>query len=53
MWANTEGTGEIVRLRRLAWAFAFRLCDKYTTLTTWEWGDLKSDERTYFICEKG
>ena len=29
MGANSEGSGETVRMRRLAWAFAVRLCDKY------------------------
>ena len=32
MWANSEGSGETVRMRRLAWAFAGRLCDKYHNL---------------------
>ena len=29
MFANSEGSGETARMRRLAWAFAGRLCDKY------------------------
>ena len=29
---NSEGPGAIVRKRRLAWAFAGRLCDKYHNL---------------------
>ena len=35
MCANSEGSGETARLRRLAWAFAGRLCDKYHNLMTW------------------
>ena len=27
MCANSEGSGETARMRRLAWAFAGRLCD--------------------------
>ena len=33
--ANSEGSGETARLRRLAWAFAGRLCDKYHYLMSW------------------
>ena len=29
MCAKSEGSGETARMRRLAWAFAGRLCDKY------------------------
>ena len=29
VWANSEGSGETVRMRRLAWTFAARICDKY------------------------
>ena len=32
MCANSEGSGETARMRRLAWAFAARLCDKYYNL---------------------
>ena len=28
MYANSEGSGETAQMRRLAWAFADRLCDK-------------------------
>ena len=35
MWANSEGSGETARMRRLAWAFARRLCDKYHNLMSW------------------
>ena len=35
MCANREGSGETVRMRRLAWAFAGRLCDKYHNLISW------------------
>ena len=33
--ANSEGSGETARMRRLAWAFASRLCDKYHNLMSW------------------
>ena len=29
---NIEGSGEIVPLHELLWAFAFRICDKYQNL---------------------
>ena len=32
MCANSEGSGKTARMRRLAWAFAGRLCDKYQNL---------------------
>ena len=32
LWATREGPGETARMRRLAWAFADRLCDKYHNL---------------------
>ena len=32
MCANREGSGETALVRRLAWAFAGRLCDKYCNL---------------------
>ena len=35
MCANSEGSGESARMRRLAWAFAGRLCDKYHNLVSW------------------
>ena len=35
MWSNSEGSGETARMRRLAWAFAVRLCDKYHNLMSW------------------
>ena len=39
MRANSEGSGETVRMRRLAWAFAVRICDKY--LFTWAGSNAK------------
>ena len=33
--ANGEGSGETVRMHRLPWAFAGRLCDKYHNLMNW------------------
>ena len=35
MSANSEGSGETVRMRRLARGFAGRLCDKYHNLMSW------------------
>ena len=35
MCANSEGSGETVRMRRFAWAFAGRLSDKYHNLMSW------------------
>ena len=35
MCANSEDSGETARMRRLAWAFAGRLCDKYHNLMSW------------------
>ena len=32
MSANSEGSGEFARMRRLAWAFGGRLSDKYHNL---------------------
>ena len=33
--ANSEGSGETARMRRFAWAFAGRICDKYHNLMSW------------------
>ena len=35
MCANSEVSGETARMRRLAWAFAGRLCGKYHNLMSW------------------
>ena len=35
MCANSEGSGETVRMHGLAWAFAVRLCYKYHNLMSW------------------
>ena len=35
MCANSEGSGETARMRRFAWVFAGRLCDKYRNLMSW------------------
>ena len=29
VWASSEGSGETARMRRRAWTFAARICDKY------------------------
>ena len=33
--ANSKGSGKTARMRRLAWAFAGRLCDKYHNRMSW------------------
>ena len=33
--ANSEGSGETARMRRLSWAFAGRLCDKHQNFMGW------------------
>ena len=35
MYTNSDGSGETARMRKLAWAFAGRLCDKYQNLVSW------------------
>ena len=35
VWASSEGSGEIARMRRLAWTFAARISDKYQIRLTW------------------
>ena len=35
MCANSEVSGETARMRRIAWAFAGRLCDKCHNLMSW------------------
>ena len=35
MCANSEGSGETARMRRVARAFAGRLCGKYHNLMSW------------------
>ena len=35
MCANSEGSGKIVRMCRLAWAFPGGICDKYHNLMSW------------------
>ena len=35
MCANSEGSGETAQMRRLAWAFAGHLYDKYHNLRSW------------------
>ena len=32
---DSEGSGETARMRRLDWAIAGRLCDKYHNLMSW------------------
>ena len=43
MCANREGSGE---MRRLAWDFAGRLCDKYHNLMSW----LIKVSKSYYVC---
>ena len=35
MCANSDGSGETARMRRLTWAFPCRLCGKYHNLMSW------------------
>ena len=35
MCANSEGSCETARMRRVAWAFAGRICDTYHNLMSW------------------
>ena len=35
VWASSGGSGEIARMRRLAWTFAARIGDKYQIRLTW------------------
>ena len=35
MCVNSEGSGKTAQMRRLAWAFAGRLCNKYQNLMSW------------------
>ena len=35
MRANSEGSDETARMRRLTWAFDGRLCNKYHNLMNW------------------
>ena len=35
MCVNSESSGETARMRRLAWAFAGHLCDKYNNLMSY------------------
>ena len=53
MCANSEGSGETARMRRLAWAFAGRPCDKYHNLMSWlKQASIKRDDynNTKLIC---
>ena len=43
VWASSGGSGETARMRRLAWTFAARICDKYQirlTRSKWFAGDI-------------
>ena len=35
MWANSDGSGETERMRRLTWAFTGHLCEKYHFHMSW------------------
>ena len=35
--ARSEHSGETARMRRLVWALAVRICDKYQNILTWFW----------------
>ena len=38
VWASSGGSGETARMRRLAWTFAARICDKYQIRLTRSYG---------------
>ena len=46
VWANSEGSGETVRMRKLDSAFAGRLCDKYHI--SWAGSNFKFFSKHYF-----
>ena len=52
MWANSEGSDETTQMRRLAWAFAGRLCDKYHNLMSWLKFNISSQLTVIHICDK-
>ena len=48
MCANSKDAGETAQMRRLAWAFAGRLYDKYHNLMSWlKWMKQKNWEGTF------
>ena len=50
VWASSGGSGETARMRRLAWTFAARICNKYQIrLTRSKWSDF-SGFRCMFSC---
>ena len=56
MCANSQGSGESERMRRLAWAFAGRLCGKDCNFMSWLNLGFKShrnaiDKTQTFVCE--
>ena len=50
MYATSEGSGETVWMRRLAWAFTGRICDKYHNLIGWVHSCLKICEQFCLQC---
>ena len=57
VWASSEGSGETARMRRLAWTFAARTCDKYQirlTRSTCQWSiSLHNYFNTLFLTVQG
>ena len=53
MCVNSEGLEETARMRRLAWAFAGRLCDKYDNLMSWLLCFLRREESESVLQLKG
>ena len=49
MCANSEGSSETARMRRLALAFAGRLCDKYHNLMSWLILQLTSENELFLF----
>ena len=53
MCANSEGSSATARMRRLAWAFADRLCDKYHNLMSWPmWFCITCPIESYSVCSE-
>ena len=54
VWASSEGSSETVRMRRLAWTFAARICDKYQIRLTRSIceGKIRSRDDLWFLLDK-
>ena len=61
VWASSRGSCETARMRRLAWTFASRICNKYQicltrsicgwySLESTRWGDSNEYPQRKFLC---